>query len=59
MNNFEKIVTVGFRVFAAFAAGYFVRSMVHEIMSPFYIELESFGFYMNNSGLTRLVSDEY
>ncbi len=36
-----------------------VRSMVHEIMSPFYIELESFGFYMNNSGLTRLVSDEY
>lgn len=36
-----------------------VRSMVHGMMSPFYIELESFGFYLNNSGLTRLVSDEY
>jgi len=30
METFGKIVTVGFKVFAAFAAGYFVRQMVHE-----------------------------
>ncbi|MDD3288410.1 MAG: hypothetical protein PHX43_05325 [Alphaproteobacteria bacterium] len=30
MDNFEKIVKVGFKVFAAFAAGYFVHRMVHE-----------------------------
>lgn len=30
METFGKIVTVGFKIFAAVSAGYFVHRMVHE-----------------------------
>lgn len=35
------------------------RSLVKEIMSGFYIVLESLGFYYNNDKATKLLSDEY
>lgn len=35
------------------------RQLIFNVMAPFYLVLESFGFYMINDRLTRLVSDTY
>lgn len=36
-----------------------VRAIVYEVMSPFYIVLESLGVFMVNKRMSRLLSDEY
>lgn len=36
-----------------------LRELIYNVMSPFYLVLESMGFYMINKNLTRLVSDDY
>lgn len=36
-----------------------MRQLIFNVMSPFYLVLESLGFYMINDKLTRLVSDTY
>ena len=36
-----------------------MRKTIYEVTSVFYILLESIGYYCVNSGLTRLISDEY
>lgn len=35
------------------------RAIVYEVMSPFYIILESLGIFLVNKKMTRLLSDEY
>jgi hypothetical protein len=36
-----------------------LRKLVKNIVSPFYLVLESFGLYMSNDNITRLVSDTF
>lgn len=36
-----------------------LRQLIYNVMSPFYLVLESMGFFMTNKNITRLVSDEY
>lgn len=36
-----------------------IRQLIFNIMKPYYLVLEAFGFYMTNTNNTRLLSDQY